>query len=63
MLGIRPDGVIELSDSLRKTKDGPTLKHGFLGFDGLSIHAPVRIADRPRPDYLAERYRQFLEAG
>jgi putative restriction endonuclease len=63
LLGIRPDGVIEISPALKRVKDGPTLEHGFLGFDGKPILLPVVADDRPRPDYLEERYETFRAAG
>lgn len=62
-LGIRPDGVIEISPALKRIKDGPTLEHGFLGFDGKRILPPDSADDRPNPVYLEERYDAFRAAG
>lgn len=62
-LGIRPDGVIEISRSLRDEQDGPTLEHGLKGFHEKLIHLPSRKEARPREIYLEERYEEFRRAA
>ncbi len=60
LIGIRPDGSIELDQRIRDTRDGPTLEHGFLRFAEQHIHVPANVLDRPKAEYLEQRYEQFL---
>lgn len=62
-LGVRPDLKIEVRRDVLLETDGPMLKHGLQGFDGLTISVPRRKALRPNPDFLAERYERFRKAG
>lgn len=59
LLGIRPDGVIEIAPALMKEQDGPTLEHGIKGFHGKQLHLPQRLEARPGSQYLEERYDRF----
>lgn len=61
LLGIRPDGRIELSPTLRETHDGPTLEHALKAFDGQSLHKPTRPEHWPHEQFLEERYARFRE--
>jgi putative restriction endonuclease len=63
LMGIRPDGVIELSQRLLETRDGPTLEHAIKSFQGQSLHLPRRREDQPGQRFLEERYERFLQAG
>jgi putative restriction endonuclease len=63
LMGVRPDGVIEIAPRLLKERDGPTLEYGLKGFDGKLLHAPEDPGLRPRPEYLEERYEAFRRAG
>jgi putative restriction endonuclease len=63
LLGIRPDLIVELRVDILREKDGPTLQHGLLGFQGKTIVVPHQPAARPNPDFLAERYELFRKAG
>jgi putative restriction endonuclease len=63
LLGIRPDLTVELRLDLLREKDGPTLQHGLIGFQGRAITVPRRPDSRPNPDFLAERYELFRKAG
>ncbi|MBN1207056.1 MAG: HNH endonuclease [Myxococcaceae bacterium] len=60
LLGISPNGRIELSRELRDTRDGPTLEHALKAFDGQPIQKPVRPDQWPREAFLEERYARFL---
>ncbi len=62
LMGIRPDGIVEISHKLMLEHDGPTLEHAIKGFDGRSIHLPTRSGERPNPEYLDERYSLFRKA-
>ena len=61
LMGIRPDGVIELSPSLLETQDGPTLEHAVKSFHGQRLHLPRHLRDRPEQERLEARYQRFLE--
>lgn len=61
LMGIRPDGVIELSPSLLDTRDGPTLEHAVKSFHGQRLHLPRHRGDQPEPRRLEVRYKRFLE--
>ena len=61
LLGVRPDGHIELSRTLRETRDGPTLEHALKAFDGRPLHKPARRDQWPREQFLEERYTRFLQ--
>jgi putative restriction endonuclease len=64
LLGIRPDGIIEIAPRLLAEHDGPTLEHGLKGFSGKPLGMlPESSELRPRPDYLEQRYEQFRKAG
>lgn len=63
LMGVRPDGVIELSPSLRDMRDGPTLEQAVKPFDGQRLHLPSHAGDRPEWWRLEERYERFRKAG
>lgn len=61
LMGIHPDGHIELSPTLRETQSLPMLEHAFQAFAGRRIHVPVRREHWPSPQFLEERYRRFRQ--
>lgn len=64
LLGIRPDGIIEIAPKLFKVRDGPTLEHGIKGFAGKPLGILPRDSGlHPNPEYLKLRYKQFRKAG
>jgi putative restriction endonuclease len=63
ILGIRPDLTIELSVGLLREQDGPMLLHGLQGFHGSRIITPHATRLKPNPEFLAERYELFRQAG
>ncbi|HSP79110.1 MAG TPA: HNH endonuclease, partial [Myxococcaceae bacterium] len=63
LMGIRPDGVIELSKELLRTQDGPTLEHAIKPFQGQHLHLPKRREDQPGRKFLEERYERFRKVG
>lgn len=63
IVGIRPDLVIEISVSVLQEIDGPMLVHGLQGFHGKSISVPKAEPNRPRKQFLEERYEIFKAAG
>ncbi|WP_199738342.1 HNH endonuclease [Corallococcus sp. CA054B] len=63
LMGIRPDGVIELAPSLLATQDGPTLEHALKGFVGKTLQLPRAKELRPKKLYLEERYERFRKVS
>lgn len=63
LMGVRPDGVIELSKQLLDAKDGPTLEHALKAFQGQHLHMPRRHEDQPGKLFLEERYARFRQVG
>jgi putative restriction endonuclease len=64
ILGIRPDLVIEIRGDILREVDGPMLRHGL---QELNLHpllvVPRAARERPRSEYLEERYERFREVG
>jgi putative restriction endonuclease len=64
VVGIRPDLVVEVRSDILDEIDGPMLRYGLQ-----ELHAhrllvvPRNEADRPRPEFLDERYQVFRAAG
>ena len=62
LLGIRPDLHVEIRPDILRESDGPMLIAGLQGFQGHRIHVPPSVAQRPDPDFLAERFELFEKA-
>jgi putative restriction endonuclease len=63
ILGITPDHVIKIRRDILRETDGPMLRHGLQEFEDRKITPPRERASWPRPEFLAERFEQFLRAG
>ena len=64
IVGIRPDLVMEVRQDVLEEVDGPMLRHGLQGLQGSTLLVlPARREERPRADFLAERYEAFRSAG
>ncbi|MGH8981489.1 MAG: HNH endonuclease [Acidimicrobiales bacterium] len=64
LLGVRPDLVVEVRRSVLEEEDGPMLRHGLQECHGQSLTVlPRRLDDRPRTEYLDERFERFRAAG
>jgi len=63
ILGIHPDFTVEIHPDILREIDGPMLKHGLQGFQGVRILLPRLESLKPNQDFLAERYKLFEEAG
>lgn len=59
-IGIRSDLVVQVRRDILDESDGPMLIHGLQGFHDRRILVPRRSDERPRVDFLEERYRRFL---
>jgi putative restriction endonuclease len=63
LLGVSPDYVVRINSSLMEESDGPMLRHGLQEMDRRLLALPVRAADRPSQERLAERFEEFLASG
>ncbi len=62
-LAVRPDHIIEIRPDVLEEIDGQTLQHALQGLHGQPIVLPRRMAERPAPEFLFERYERFLEVA
>jgi putative restriction endonuclease len=64
IIGISPDYVVHVRESVLRTFDGPTLQHAIKGMDGESLRqVPRSRSERPDRDLLAERFERFQQAS
>ncbi|MBA3701111.1 MAG: HNH endonuclease [Planctomycetes bacterium] len=61
LLGIDPDGIVQLSPQVLNATDGPTLE-ALKEFHGRHIRLPRHTEDHPNRDYLALRFEEFRKA-
>ncbi len=64
LIGIAPDLVVHVRESVLATVDGPTLQHAIKEMAGRRLgQIPERRAERPDRDLLAERFERFKNAS
>jgi putative restriction endonuclease len=63
ILGVRPDLVVEIRSDILEERDGPMLRHGIQEMAGTQLGVPRAQQDRPRRDFLEERYELFKKAS
>ena len=63
MIGVRPDGVIEIRHDLLAEFDGPVLQHGIINLHGTKIISPIQKDLRPGKQFLEWRYEKFLNGN
>lgn len=63
ILGITPQLRVEVRLDILREVDGPMLRHGLQGFQGVRIVTPHAVALKPRAEFLAERYDLFRRAS
>ena len=63
VLGIRPDLTVQIRLDVLQEKDGPMLKHGLQGFQGVRIAIPRHPSLHPKREFLEQRYTIFRKAG
>lgn len=64
IIGISPDLVVHVRDSVLKTFDGPTLQHSIKEMDGERLRQlPRSRSEHPDRDLLAERFDLFRRAS
>jgi putative restriction endonuclease len=59
LMGIDPDGVVQIAERVLREQDGPMLRNGLQGFHGAAILQPRRKDERPDPARLEVRYDAF----
>ena len=66
-MGTSLEGMMVLQgDSHEQTQareEGPMLRHGLQGFQGVEVATPRAVALKPRAEFLAERYELFRRAS
>jgi len=62
ILGVAPDYVVHIRPDVLEEHDGPMLTHGLKEMDGERILLPRAAGNRPRKEYLEERYGRFRAA-
>lgn len=62
LIGISPDFVVTVSNSLQNTSDGIVLD-ALKGLDGHRIELPTARELSPDKERLAERYNEFLRSS
>jgi putative restriction endonuclease len=63
IVGIRPDLRVEVSESVLQEVDGPMLQYGLQAAHGRTLSVPRRPDQRPKPEFLEERYEEFCRAS
>jgi putative restriction endonuclease len=63
VIGIRRDLVIEVRRDVLEERDGPMLRYGLQEIEGQRLLVPSSAAQRPREEFLDERYALFKKAG
>ena len=64
ILGITPDYIVRIRDSVLDTFDGPTLQHTLKEMHGRKLaQLPTRPTDKPSRSLLEERFERFRLAG
>ena len=59
VIGIRPDLMIEVRSDVLVEKDGPMLRYGLQEISGQRLLVPSAAREKPRADFLEERYELF----
>jgi putative restriction endonuclease len=64
LIGISPDYVVHVRESVLRTVDGPTLQHAIKETEGQRLgQLPKSQSERPDRDLLAERFERFENAS
>ena len=63
ILGVSPDYIVEIRPDILEEVDGPMLQHGLKEMAGRELHVPGSQHEKPRREFLEERYALFLKAG
>jgi len=60
ILGITPDCVIKVREDVLEEVDGPMLRYGLQNLQDSILQIPRRQGEKPNPEFLEERFGQFL---
>ena len=64
IIGISPDYIVKVKESVLQTCDGPTLQHAIKEMDGERVRkVPTARDERPDKEALAERFHSFRQAS
>ena len=63
LIGVRPDGLIEVRRDILEEHDGPMLRHGLKRLHQTRICRPRSKANKPDPELLEHRYTRFVRAA
>jgi putative restriction endonuclease len=63
ILGITPEYRVDLRLDILEETDGPMLRHGLQGFQRALIWTPHAADQKPKPEFLEERYALFKKAS
>ena len=62
ILGIDPLARVHIRQDILNEVDGPMLKHGLQDVHGWKLILPSNVGDRPKLEFLEERFSEFLAA-
>ncbi len=62
IVGVAPDYRVHVRRDVLEEHDGPMLRHGLQELDGIRIQLPRVPTQRPKADYLDERFARFRAA-
>jgi len=62
ILGISPDYLVHVKEAVLAEHDGPMLRYGLQALQHQPIWVPKAMSQRPRVDYLADRFERFQAA-
>jgi putative restriction endonuclease len=62
IVGVNPDYIIHVRKDVLEEIDGPMLKHGLQGLDGVKIQVPRNLTLKPDKALLSRRFQRFLSA-
>ncbi|MGH7436486.1 MAG: HNH endonuclease, partial [Polyangiaceae bacterium] len=63
VIGIRPDLIIEVRADILEERDGPMLRYGLQEISGQRLLVPGAARERPRAEFLEERYALFRKTA
>lgn len=62
ILGVDADLLIHVREDILHEVDGPMLEHGLKRMARRRIHVPRIVDNRPKPEFLEERFQRFTTA-
>lgn len=63
IVGVSPDYIVHVRSDILTEIDGPMLRHGLQGLHREKLVIPSRKKDRPDPERLESRFKEFIEAS